>query len=653
MFRAYDPGRDRLVALKIFRLDLQPERLNKLVAELEALIAAGLTHPVIATPRAAGVAETSAYLAQDFVAADSLDIVARERGSVLPSDAIRVVTELAAALDHAAARNVAHGGLHPRDVLVSSESTRLTGVGITRALERAGVAAPSRRPYAAPERVAGGRWDRRADVFSLAALAFELLWGRRVTGIGDQAARGAMPLAGADLQALRRVFGRALARDPEDRFDRALAFAEALAAALGAAQAGVQPAPSAPPVEVSRSSASAPPAVASRRARDGRRAPIEAGPGLPLDDAPVEAAGVGSSVFDADPAASRVAPPVDDLELFEAPAAYADIEQGLKRAEPSEGRVSAAPRTLRADALRVETSGVSVLMRVAAGAPVPSDADPVVAHTPREPTRSAIWPLALALVLGLSVGFAGGYGLGSRDRPDPNKPSSSGLAVPLAPTAVGPSAHESAERSPGDQSKPPASGSAVGVHQNADGAVGPASRADSKPGAAPAAPTASRQSDVPPSPRSANIGSLLVRSTPAGARAWLDGRAVGVTPVSMRDLAFGSYTIRVSLDGYVAKEGRVVIRRKRAAQSIAFELATPTTPASAVRYAGVLVVDSRPAGVNVLVDGKPVGKTPLELDSVDPGEHTIRLEQDGYRRWTSSVRVVAGERIRVTASLER
>jgi hypothetical protein len=38
---------------------------------------------------------------------------------------------------------------------------------------------------------------------------------------------------------------------------------------------------------------------------------------------------------------------------------------------------------------------------------------------------------------------------------------------------------------------------------------------------------------------------------------------------------------------------------------------------------------------------------------VAAGEHAVRLEYDGYRRWTSSVRVVASEQNRVTASLER
>jgi PEGA domain-containing protein len=43
----------------------------------------------------------------------------------------------------------------------------------------------------------------------------------------------------------------------------------------------------------------------------------------------------------------------------------------------------------------------------------------------------------------------------------------------------------------------------------------------------------------------------------------------------------------------------------------------------------------------------------MSLPAVNAGEHAVRLEYDGYRRWTSSVRVVASEQNRVTASLER
>ena len=74
VYRAYQPELDRLVAVKMFRLDVTDQRALQFATELEKLIAADLTHPGIAAPVGTGMAGPSPYLAQDFVAADSLDL---------------------------------------------------------------------------------------------------------------------------------------------------------------------------------------------------------------------------------------------------------------------------------------------------------------------------------------------------------------------------------------------------------------------------------------------------------------------------------------------------------------------------------------------------------------------------------------------------
>ncbi len=131
MFRAYDSARERLVAVKLFKLDLPPERAHQLVAEFEHLIGAQPAHPALVSPLSTGLSGVSAFLAQDYVAADSLDLAVREYGPFPPGDALRIAAQLAGALDLAAASQVTHGALHPRDVLLSSDDTRLTGLGVT------------------------------------------------------------------------------------------------------------------------------------------------------------------------------------------------------------------------------------------------------------------------------------------------------------------------------------------------------------------------------------------------------------------------------------------------------------------------------------------------------------------------------------------
>jgi len=72
-----------------------------------------------------------------------------------------------------------------------------------------------------------------------------------------------------------------------------------------------------------------------------------------------------------------------------------------------------------------------------------------------------------------------------------------------------------------------------------------------------------------------------------------------------------------------------------------------------VGAAGALTVDSRPAGAKVYLDGKLMGNTPLSLPTVNVGDHSVRLELEGYQGGSSRVQIFAAEQNRVTASLER
>jgi serine/threonine-protein kinase len=398
VYRAYDAERERLVAVKLFNLDLPPQKVHQLVAGFEHLIAAELTHPTLAAPLATGITGVSAFLAQDYVAAESLDLAVREYGPAPPADALRVAAQLAGALDSAAVSDISHGALHPRDVLLSSDDTRLTGIGVARALEQVGFAAPIRRPYSPPERIAGDAWDRRADVFGLAALIHELLWARRVSGNGAHAAESLTEIEGGDLDGLRSVFSRALAENPSDRFETALEFAQALKHAF-------------PHITL----AAAP--VATRKRRTGR----EEEPRLPLDVRdPALSPIVVADVFDSDTA---IAMPehTPDLDLrVQAHARYEAVETApVPENEPLSSErsspASADPFVDRPSNPAAIPSASSPGLLLAGYEPEPRSAF--------ERSRSAVWPLVLALVVGLAMGFAGGYGVGSQQRP------SAGLAA--------------------------------------------------------------------------------------------------------------------------------------------------------------------------------------------------------------------------------
>ena len=155
VFRTYEPTRDRLVAVKVFRLDITPEQAQLLADELAIASDAGLFHPSIVEPIAAGVEGTVAYRAEEYVAAESLDAAIRHYAPASLDKALPFLTQLAGAIDFARTAGIGHGSLHLRDIFVTPEEARASGFGVVESLERMGLRAPVRRPYSAPERIAG------------------------------------------------------------------------------------------------------------------------------------------------------------------------------------------------------------------------------------------------------------------------------------------------------------------------------------------------------------------------------------------------------------------------------------------------------------------------------------------------------------------
>ena len=296
VFRTYEPERDRLVAVKAFRLDITPEQAQALADELSRSAEAGLFHPSIVEPIAAGVEGTVAYRAEEYVAAESLDVAMRHYAPAPIATVLPFITQLAGAIDFARAAGVGHGALHPRDIFVTPEEARATGFGVVEALERVGLRAPVRRPYSPPERIAGTPWNTTADVFSLAAITFELLTGRRPAGLGKEIGTLTAGTPNTWMDALHAVLTRAMDAEPATRYPTALAFAAALEAAGRGERRRAT---------FDRSPRSGGPVAGRRRRRASRRRPSLL-PRLPADRADLPAARPADV---ADPPASRPADP--------------------------------------------------------------------------------------------------------------------------------------------------------------------------------------------------------------------------------------------------------------------------------------------------------------------------------------------------------
>lgn len=695
VFRTYEPERDRLVAVKVFRLDITPEQAKTLADELSRAAEAGLFHPSIVEPIASGVEGTVAYAAEEYVAAESLDIAMRHYAPAPVTTVLPFITQLAGAIDFARAAGVGHGALHPRDIFVTPEEARATGFGVVEALERVGFRAPVRRPYSPPERIAGSEWGTPADVFSLAAITYELLTARRPAGLGREIGALSAGTPNAFMDSLHAVLARAMDPNPAGRYPTALAFASALEASargdvsdetLGAAAIAPAAATTAATVIASRAATIGPVEPEQDDDIEAEREDDEAdhelrlrerqdvfrrepGAELPEDiEAEAEADRFVGDDFLLDAAGAASATPAQRHDVpgrvLPIDPRPSDTVVDARALEDDDVGVEESPSTLFAPRDLVSDETIRRPRSEAAPEYRPfSVVPPSVREDEPASSRSAL-PLVAMFIAGLGLGAIGAYAMWGRGTEPPAPRSgaaaTSGTAAPTAP----PTGREFSEQAV----TPPA------APQATDGRAASASRPTEKPEA-----PATR-----PAPASSS-GTLVVRSTPSGAGVTLNGRWRGRTPLTLDDLPFRRYDVRVVQPGFVPATEAVVLSADTPARSLSLRLesqsaaretrpAAPRTtpppppparnatreappardePASSAVYTGSIYVDSRPRGARVSIDGKPVGVTPLRVGDVRIGTHVVRLELPDHRLWSTTARVAAGQEQRVTGSLER
>ena len=234
VFRTYEPDGDRLVALKAFHLDLTPERSRTLAEALQRIARVSDSHPALVTPLSGGLSDDIPYLAAEYVAAESLDVAIRHHAPAAVENALPLIVQLADGLDTAHAWGLTHGALHLRDVFVTPELARITGLGVVPALEQVGLRGPLRRPYTAPEQLSSDEWGPAADRFALAAIVYELLTGHRAAGTPEQLTERLVAVLGTRRATrLAPLFAAALAIEPTARPGSARLFADQLADAVG------------------------------------------------------------------------------------------------------------------------------------------------------------------------------------------------------------------------------------------------------------------------------------------------------------------------------------------------------------------------------------------------------------------------------------
>jgi hypothetical protein len=129
---------------------------------------------------------------------------------------------------------------------------------------------------------------------------------------------------------------------------------------------------------------------------------------------------------------------------------------------------------------------------------------------------------------------------------------------------------------------------------------------------------ASQWSPTPPAPVDVT-GTLIVNTNPPGAAVVLDGEPRGAAPLTL-EVTAGMHVLEVRGDGEARRIPLAVTAGATMSQHIELPVARAET--------GRLHVQSEPQGARVTVDGALVGATPLTIEGLAPGTHTVRLADD-------------------------
>ena len=268
VYRALDVRLDRWVALKILAPEIARDDSFRQRFISESRAAAAVDHPHIIPVFEAGEAGGILFIAMRYVGGGDVRTLFRRLG---PLDAARVtsiVAQVGSALDASHAIGLVHRDVKPANMLLAvvagggrPDHVYLADFGLSKqALSMTGLTQTGQfvgtLDYMAPEQIEARPVDGRADLYALACAAFEMLSGSppflRNQDLGVVFAQLSQPPPALTARrpdlppAVDRVFARALAKSPDDRYASCLDFATALRAACGlewGASGLVRPAP--------------------------------------------------------------------------------------------------------------------------------------------------------------------------------------------------------------------------------------------------------------------------------------------------------------------------------------------------------------------------------------------------------------------------
>lgn len=250
VFRAHDEMLGRVVSIKVVSFEKRGGAENNLdLALKEARTVAKLDHPNIVPVYDVGIEGDTVWMAMKLVEGEDCGTVLAKAGRVTPSVALAWMRQISSTLDYAHSKGVIHKDIKPSNILVEKHGDApdhvwLVDFGIakiltgnTAAFEGSFAGTPH---YMSPEQITGKRVDGRSDLFSLGAVAYEWITGKRahpgtthaeVTySVVHKLPENFGELENIAGKGFAEVVSRALAKAPEDRFQSAADLAKTLEA---------------------------------------------------------------------------------------------------------------------------------------------------------------------------------------------------------------------------------------------------------------------------------------------------------------------------------------------------------------------------------------------------------------------------------------
>ena len=242
VYKGKDPKINRLVAIKTIRFsdDFEEQQAKEVKEHFfkEAELAGRLSHPSIISIHDVGEDYDLTYMAMELLEGEDLEHFC-EKTSLLPlRKVLDIIAETADALDYAYTQGVIHRDIKPGNImLLKNGHIKVTDFGIAKAVSssqtRTGIILGTPN-YMSPEQINGMEIDGRSDIFSLGIVFFQLLTGqlpfggKTLTELFYQITQAKHPsprqINPKVIRPCEQLIDKALAKDPDQRFQRASNF---------------------------------------------------------------------------------------------------------------------------------------------------------------------------------------------------------------------------------------------------------------------------------------------------------------------------------------------------------------------------------------------------------------------------------------------